>query len=356
VISKKSNRKETRARKTLPGRAVVIRFGVLALAVTVLYNFWLLQTIPIDDENNSFHGPFLVSRRSSPPRAKPPIRTFDSSKSKSNSTMLASARRRIQYRNEAKVQNVIDHMKDNVGINFLALDFDQTILDIHTGGNWKGSLEELFPHIRPVYAQLIVAALTNGMEVAVVTFTHQTKFVRGVLNHIFSASLHGERNDVPRLDPATLEAIGVLGIGNVVDTSHRIPIRGNDRSWTYKGKGSTDGKQPYMASAVEELVARREEDYLRAKATGNSGGGTASGSGSSNNDPKTPPPNSSTKKAPSSPNNTDEALREPITRKTTLLLDDDGRNIKYALNNGVRAVWFNPKKPQRLLPDLSRLV
>jgi hypothetical protein len=275
--------------------------------------------------------------------------------------MLTSAISRIKYRNPPSIQKVIDHLKTNVGINFLALDFDQTILNIHTGGNWKGSLEELFPHIRDVYAQLIKAALTNGMEVAIVTFTCQTKFVRGVLDHIFSSCL-----DDGTMDPQTLEDIGVTGgIGNIVDTSHRIPIRGGDRSWRYNGTGSIDGKQPHMASAVEELEARREEDYLRAKAAGENSGKTASGG------VRTPPPNGSKKyssdedettttpspsrRTTSASSTESQPLPEPITRNTTLLLDDDGRNIRHALENEIRAVWFNPKKPQKLLSDLMRL-
>lgn len=253
------------------------------------------------------------------------------------------------------VKKVIDHLKNNVGINFLALDFDQTILNIHTGGQWKGSLEELFPHIRKVYAELILSALANDMEVAVVTFTHQTKFVRGVLDHIVLSSL-GNSMDLP-----TLEAIGVIGMGNVVDTSHRIPIRGGDRSWRYDGSGSTQGKQPHMASAVEELETRRQEDYHRAKAVAE-----ASQNGT-NTGVRTPPPNSkestrtsTTTNPPSSPtgstpSTTSVPVPERITRKTTLLLDDDARNIRYALQNGVRAVWFNPKKPYKLLPELMQL-
>lgn len=266
--------------------------------------------------------------------------------------MLASAIDRIKYRNPRSIQKVIDHLKNDVGINFLALDFDQTILDIHTGGRWNHSLEELFPHIRDVYAQLIRAALTNDMEVAVVTFSCQTKFVRGVLDHIMSSCLD--------MDPQTLEAMGVLGIGNVVDTSHRIPIRGGDRSWRYNGSGSHEGKQPHMASAVEELEARREEDYLRAKAALEAANHRSSSGGV-----RTPPPGASKSQNEAvTPTRTEDGaasetaaapMPEAITRKTTLLLDDDSRNIRYALQNGVRAVWFNPKKPHKLLPDLMNL-
>lgn len=161
-----------------------------------------------------------------------------------------------------------------VGINFLALDFDQTILDIHTGGRWKGTLEELYPHIRPVFAQLIQASQENDIQVAVVTFSAQTRFVRGVLEHIVGT-----------------------------EAAQRIPIRGGDRSWQYKGGGSHDGKQPHMASAVEELETRFEVK---------------------------------------------------ISKRTTLLIDDDGRNIEHALRDGTCAIWFNPSRPHLLLQDIIK--
>jgi hypothetical protein len=160
-------------------------------------------------------------------------------------------------------------------VNFLALDFDHTILDIHTGGRWNGTQEELFPHVRPVFFQLVQAARGANIEVAIVTFTSQVHFVRGVLNWILGT-----------------------------EESQRVPIRGNDRSWRYDGGGSKSGKQAHMASAVEELERRWGVE---------------------------------------------------ITRKTTVLIDDDDRNIRYALGEGVRGVWFNPNKPHKLLPDLIKL-
>lgn len=165
-----------------------------------------------------------------------------------------------------------------LGINFLAIDFDQTILDVHTRGVWQGTLEELYPHVRPVFAHLIEAAIQEGdMYVAVVTFTRQIHFVRGVLDQIVGP-----------------------------EASQQIPIRGGDRSWAYTGAGRAYGKQGHMASAVEELESRNP------------------------------------------------GLE--ITRNTTLLIDDDQRNIRHALTNGTRALWFNPDRPHRLLQDIMKLV
>jgi len=234
------------------------------------------------------------------------------------------------------VEKVIQKLTE-LGINFLALDFDQTILDIHTGGAWKGSLEELFPHIRPVYAKLITAALaTHEIEVAVVTFSCQINIVRGILDRII---LTGgiERNSI--------KGLGLVGLDGVVDTSTKIPIRGSDRSWKYDGSGSTDGKQPHMASAVEELESRRAGEQQQQRSSTNN----------YNNSTKTTSSSSALSPSPSISSSSPSSW-VPITRSTTLLLDDDHRNIQHAINNGVRAIWFNPKRPDKLLPEMMKLV
>ena len=160
-------------------------------------------------------------------------------------------------------------------INFVAVDFDRTINDVHTCGRWNGTAEELAMHIRPEFQQLLPALLANDIHVAIVTFSPQVKMVKQVLETLMGPDLVA-----------------------------RIPIRGDDKSWTYNGKGSKKGKQPYMASAVEEL---EQNDNIR------------------------------------------------ITRATSVLIDDDIRNIEYAVHNGVRAVWLNPKKPHHLFRDLKDL-
>ena len=105
-----------------------------------------------------------------------------------------------------------------------------------------------------------------------------------------------------------------------VDQASKIPIRGGDRSWKYEGRGSREGKQAHMASAVEELEQQQQTTSTSTTGGGGGGGGIE------------------------------------ITKSTTLLIDDDKRNIRTALEDGVRAVWFNPDKPQRLLRDLTELV
>ena len=107
---------------------------------------------------------------------------------------------------------------------------------------------------------------------------------------------------------------GVMEAVVGVEQAAKIPIRGGDRSWKYEGAGSQEGKQAHMASAVEELEQQHRQQQ--------SGGGVGL----------------------------------EITKSTTLLIDDDKRNIRTALEDGVRAVWFNPDKPHRLLRELTELV
>ncbi len=98
-------------------------------------------------------------------------------------------------------------------------------------------------------------------------------------------------------------------IQEVLDThfpfSHEIIIRGRDGSWQYEGNGMKEGKQPFMASAVEELLT------------------------------KYPDMN--------------------ITKNTTLLIDDDSNNINLALNDRVRGILFDPRRSNHLYKHIMKM-
>ena len=102
------------------------------------------------------------------------------------------------------------------GINFLALDFDKTVIDIHTGGRFSGPVSELSSHVRPIFSNLVNAAHEAGIKLAIVTFSPQVEQIQEVLEMHFSFA-------------------------------HEIIIRGRDRSWQYEGSGMKDGKQPFLA-------------------------------------------------------------------------------------------------------------
>jgi|ERR1719181_406622 hypothetical protein len=104
-------------------------------------------------------------------------------------------------------------------------------------------------------------AMDAGIHVAIVTLSPQVPLISAVLQLIFPASCD------------------------------MIPIRGSDGNWFYAGQGSLEGKQPHLASAVEELT---------------------------------------------------HCHSAQINRRTSLLIDDDAKNVSRALDNGVNAILFCP--------------
>jgi len=149
------------------------------------------------------------------------------------------------------------------------------MIDLHTGGRWQGTHDEILEHVRPYFPPLLNAALQNHIHVAVVTFSPQVELVR----HVLESYLGHEQ-------------------------SRKIPIRAGGQ-FSYQGGGMRDGKQAHMASAVEELEGT---------------GGVE------------------------------------ITKQTSLLIDDDVKNVRTALRDGVRAIWLNPAQSEILLHDIERLV
>lgn len=100
----------------------------------------------------------------------------------------------------------VDRLKD-LNVRLLALDFDQTIVDIHTSGHWRRSPEELSTHVRREMRCLILESMHRGIHVGVVTFSRQEELIGRVLEL----------------------ALPELG-------SAFIPVRGGDNHQSKKGK------------------------------------------------------------------------------------------------------------------------
>ena len=58
---------------------------------------------------------------------------------------------------------------------------DQTIFDIHTGGDWKQSEELLAEHVRPEFVCLVQKLLEHEISVGIATFSSQVKLIESVL-------------------------------------------------------------------------------------------------------------------------------------------------------------------------------
>lgn len=70
----------------------------------------------------------------------------------------------------------------SLSIKLVAVDFDKTIINIHTRGSWQFTSKSLVSRVRPSFKQFFTAVLnTNGLHVAVVTHSSQIPLIREVL-------------------------------------------------------------------------------------------------------------------------------------------------------------------------------
>ena len=67
------------------------------------------------------------------------------------------------------------------GIKVLALDFDKTIVTVHTLGHWRGGSPQLAEHVRPCFQALMKAALELKLQICVVTYSMQPDLIQDVL-------------------------------------------------------------------------------------------------------------------------------------------------------------------------------
>ena len=83
-----------------------------------------------------------------------------------------------------KVADLVSTMEEK-GIKVVALDFDQTLISIHSGGVWKDSVDNLAKHLRPCMRDLLDVALQRDLITCIVTFHSQPWLIREMLKKLF---------------------------------------------------------------------------------------------------------------------------------------------------------------------------
>jgi hypothetical protein len=73
------------------------------------------------------------------------------------------------------------HTLHTVNVRLIALDFDLTIVDVHTGGDWTLSEHELAQHVRPEMKCLMQESSQRGLRIAVASFSVQESLIQQVL-------------------------------------------------------------------------------------------------------------------------------------------------------------------------------
>ena len=117
----------------------------------------------------------------------------------------------------------LDHLI-SIGVRLVVLDFDSTIIDVHTSGRWKESAKSLSKHVRPVFLALMKAVIEQkGLYLAIATQSPQTDLIRKVLKE--------------RLPFHHKEII----------------IKGEDRTWERVDGIPKGGKQQHIEAVKREL-------------------------------------------------------------------------------------------------------
>lgn len=84
----------------------------------------------------------------------------------------------------SKVKALVNAMHKQ-GIRLLAMDFDQTLISIHSGGRWKETIENLVKEVRPCMKDLIPACLEKGIYVAIVTYSAQSWLIKDLMKNLY---------------------------------------------------------------------------------------------------------------------------------------------------------------------------
>ncbi|XP_013389097.1 uncharacterized protein LOC106157863 [Lingula anatina] len=89
----------------------------------------------------------------------------------------------VQEDEMAKAKILVNTLKEK-GITLLAIDFDRTIVSVHTAGAWRRGAETLAEYVRPCFKAALKAALAETLiHVCVVTYSQQPELIREVLKH-----------------------------------------------------------------------------------------------------------------------------------------------------------------------------
>ncbi|GFR64056.1 hypothetical protein ElyMa_000170500 [Elysia marginata] len=76
------------------------------------------------------------------------------------------------------------------GIRLLAVDFDKTLIDIHSRGMWDEGVNKLAAHVRPCMRDLLEDAHHKGVFVAIVTYHRQDWLLKDVLGKVLPKNQH----------------------------------------------------------------------------------------------------------------------------------------------------------------------
>lgn len=146
-------------------------------------------------------------------------------------------KRKTSKEDRAQIESFVFALNKK-GIKLLALDFDQTLIDIHSGGVWNESVEELVQHVRPCMKDLLEIASNKGLFVAIVTYHRQDWLIKDLLTKVISKKVANK----------------VYIQANTPEFLKRL--RDASEAGTCTGRGifhEFNGKEAHIASVINEI-------------------------------------------------------------------------------------------------------
>jgi len=135
----------------------------------------------------------------------------------------------------------------NAGIKLVALDFDNTLINIHTKGKWKSTAEELVMQVRPVFMKLIPEIWRANMLLSIVSFSPQVQIIKQLLSKLYGSKLK--------------LGVNTFVCGALPLTTSRTPGRAHVNSI---GIASPKGKTEHLRKVCEEYCdAHRGATHLK---------------------------------------------------------------------------------------------
>jgi hypothetical protein len=180
-------------------------------------------------------------------------------------------------------------------IRLVAFDFDLTIVSVHTGGQWRGTADELARHVRPDFACYMARCVDRGLHVSVATFSTQKDLITKVLLLSIPNDARGQARTIP-----------VFG--------------GNDYVPEFES-----GKQSQLMLSIQHFSQQ----------AGDGGGGEVESDGEAES------------------NGESKLSLDP---SHTLLVDDDVRNIQVARGDGYATLHYQPDITPLYEADLTTSV
>jgi hypothetical protein len=141
-----------------------------------------IATVPLSDK-------ITLSQSSSPIKVKKPNRRTNAN---SHGLLKHISSSRYVAEQRAKARDIVLCLQRK-NIKLIAIDFDNTLLSIHTSGYYQGTVDNLLEHIRSTFHYFIQEILdspsfSQTLHICIVTFSSQEQLIRKLLQLAFKTS------------------------------------------------------------------------------------------------------------------------------------------------------------------------